>query len=110
MKWILFVFIVVLILVLRPYLRLYYWRWRARRERKTHRRLLALANWQAIEILRSSEADSVTIAADNADFGGPNNLVICNGSWTNYEDRYFYGKDVHEALNNAVKARHPDWR
>lgn len=56
-----------------------------------------------MDILRSQEADSVTLCSDNPDFNGqPNCLVICNGDWTGWEDRRFQADTVLDALRAAA--------
>jgi hypothetical protein len=65
----------------------------------------AVEIFRLIEILRSQEADSVTINADNADFFGPNSVVECNGDWTNWEDKRFSGDNLLGALEAAAEAK-----
>lgn len=56
-----------------------------------------------MDILRSQEADTVTLCSDNPDFNGqPNCLVICNGDWTGWEDRRFQADTMLDALRAAA--------
>ncbi|MES2602136.1 MAG: hypothetical protein V4602_15140 [Pseudomonadota bacterium] len=56
-----------------------------------------------INLLRSNEGDSVTILCNNPDFNGqPNNAVVCNGGWTNWEDRRFSQDTLLDALSAAM--------
>lgn len=65
------------------------------------------STYDLIETLRSGEeGDSVTLCASNPDFGGPNDVVICNGAWTAWEDRRFEGDSVFDCLTKAI-AEHP---
>ena len=65
----------------------------------TNRRIV-----EAIEILRADEGDSVEIPNDNADFGGPNTVILVTtdfGSKTNA----IYGDNLLDCLEKAVAAR-----
>lgn len=78
--------------------------------RRAERRALkwaidGLAAMALIETLRADEADSVTIFADNADFGGPNSAVECCGGWTGWLDQRFVGDNLLEALVAASIAK-----
>lgn len=56
--------------------------------------------------LRAEEGDSVTILCDNPDFNGqPNSAVICNGDWTNWQDKRFAADTVLDALAMALTER-----
>lgn len=62
-------------------------------------------NWRIVERLRDREGNDITIVCDNPDFNGqPNNKVICNGGWTEWEDRQFFGETISEALGAALVA------
>jgi hypothetical protein len=83
----------------------------AARELNRSRRKLA---WQvaradelleAINELRKDEGDSVTLVADNAEFGGPAAKVVCNGAWTGWNDEDFTGDSMIDALHAAMKIR-----
>lgn len=58
-----------------------------------------------INALRAEEGDSVTLCADNADFGGPNAVIECFGSWTGWETRRIPGNSLLDCLRLAVFAR-----
>lgn len=56
-----------------------------------------------IQILRDEEGDSVQIVSDNADFNGlPNCLIVCCGSWTDWEDRRFTADTLFLCITQAV--------
>lgn len=62
-------------------------------------------NWHIVEQLRTDEASSVEILADNADFNGqPNNAVVCNGEWTDWQNLRFTGDTIDAALGAAMVA------
>jgi len=62
-----------------------------------------------IDTLRQHEGDSVTILCDNPEFHGPNNIIVCNGEWTDWKDVRFSGKSVLECLQKAaIERRHND--
>ncbi|MGX9145880.1 hypothetical protein [Mesorhizobium sp. 128a] len=62
-------------------------------------------NWHMVEQLRADEASSVEILCDNADFNGqPNNAVVCNGSWTDWQNLRFTGDTIDAALAAAIAA------
>lgn len=67
--------------------------------------LNALETVALIDELRSDEADTVTINADNAGFVGPGAIVECNGMWTDWQDVMFSGDNMLEALRAASAAR-----
>lgn len=60
--------------------------------------------WRLIDLLRSQEGDSVTILCDNPEpcTEAENNAVICNGDWTDWEDRRFSGVSLLDALSAAM--------
>jgi len=60
---------------------------------------------RAIDELRNTEGSSVEILADNADFGGPNNKIRCQGDWTNWWSEHFTGDTLLEALETAVEQK-----
>lgn len=67
------------------------------------------ANWRQAEIvrlidlLREREGNSVTILCDNPDFNGqPNCAVICNGDWTDWQDKRFAQDTILDALSAAM--------
>lgn len=56
-----------------------------------------------IHLLRTDEGDSVTLICDNPDFNGqPNCAVICNGYWTEWNDRRFAADTLLDALSMAA--------
>lgn len=55
--------------------------------------------------LRREDGDSVSIAWDNPDFDGPNNMVTCFGNWCGFDGRSFHGNSLAHALDRAVAAR-----
>jgi hypothetical protein len=58
---------------------------------------------EALNELRAEEGSSVTLLCDNPDFNGqPNNAIICNGEWTDWQDRRFTGDDLAEAIYAAL--------
>jgi hypothetical protein len=62
-------------------------------------------NWRIVEQLRAREASSVEILCDNADFNGqPNNAVVCNGDWTDWQNVRFTGDTIAAALGAALIA------
>lgn len=58
-----------------------------------------------LKILLSDEGDSITFTSDNPDFGGPNTIVICCGSWTDWKDLPFSGDNRIECLKDAVEKK-----
>lgn len=55
-----------------------------------------------INELRANEGNSVTIPCDNPDFNGqPNCAVICNGDWTDWQDKRFAADTLLDALSMA---------
>ena len=54
--------------------------------------------------LRDKEVSWVTIPHDNADFGGPCNVVDVSGAWTGGRERRFEGDSLADALQSAVAA------
>lgn len=61
------------------------------------------AEWGLVNLLREAEGDSVTLICDNPDFNGqPNAKVICNGWWTDWQDREFADDTVLGALRAAI--------
>ncbi len=65
--------------------------------------LVEIDQMEIINLLRSNEADSVTIFCNNPE-GPPNDAVVCNGGWTNFKDRRFEGESLLEALSSAKVA------
>ncbi|MBA1141717.1 hypothetical protein [Mesorhizobium neociceri] len=62
-------------------------------------------NWHIVEQLRVGEGSSVEILCDNADFNGqPNNAVVCNGEWTDWQNARFTGDTIAAALGAALVA------
>ena len=59
----------------------------------------------AIDELRQEEGEAVQIPNDNADFDGPNNVVIWHRDFEDDAGTSFTGKTVLECLENAVAAR-----
>lgn len=61
---------------------------------------------RAIEMLRASEGDSVTILCNNPEATDLDDAmaVVCCGQWTDWKDRRFYGRDVSDALSKALDA------
>ncbi|HCQ53588.1 hypothetical protein [Brevundimonas diminuta] len=61
---------------------------------------------RAIEMLRASEGDSVTILCNNPEATDLDDAmaVVCCGPWTDWKDRRFYGRDVSDALSKALAA------
>ena len=57
----------------------------------------------AINTLRMSEGNSVTLICDNPDFGGPNNAIECSGDWTNWQTKRFTGDRLLTSLQSALK-------
>jgi hypothetical protein len=71
-----------------------------------------IGNWgafiSAINILRQDEGSSVTILGDNPDFNGqPNCAIICNGDWTDWEDRRFAADTLLQCFDAALEAYAP---
>lgn len=60
---------------------------------------------EMLQALRSEEGDSVTLLADNADFGGPANAIECCGAWTDWRDWRFTGDTLMGALLAAYQAK-----
>lgn len=60
---------------------------------------------KAITELRNTEGSSVTIVADNADYGGPANRIDCQGDWTNWEEETFTGERLLECLEKAIEQK-----
>lgn len=62
-------------------------------------------DFEPLNELRRDEGSSVTLLCDNPDFNGqPNNAVVCNGAWTNWEDRRFTGDTIGHAIRAALDA------
>lgn len=62
-------------------------------------------NWRIINKLRAGEGSSVEVLCDNPDFNGqPNNAVVCNGGWTDWQNVRFTGETVGAALGAAMVA------
>lgn len=62
-------------------------------------------NWHIVEQLRAGEGSSVEILCNNADFNGqPNNAVVCNGEWTDWQNTRFTGDTIDAALGAAMVA------
>lgn len=64
----------------------------------------AEATLKAIHDLRADEGDSITICCDNPE-GPPNNAIICNAWWSDYEDMRFEGETLLAALKAALDAK-----
>lgn len=79
---------------------------RVRELLETNNRYLQDArNWHIVEQLRVGEGSSVEILCDNADFNGqPNNAVVCNGEWTDWQNIRFTGDSIDAALGAAMVA------
>lgn len=60
---------------------------------------------RAIIELTQDELDVVTIVYDNPDFDGSNNIIDCNGEWTDCIDIRFSGNSLIECLEKAVKEK-----
>jgi class 3 adenylate cyclase len=60
-----------------------------------------------IEQLRRGEGDSVTILCDDpeAETTDRRLAVVCNGGWTEWTDRRFYGESVLQCLARAITER-----
>lgn len=59
---------------------------------------------QLINVLTDGEGDTVTFCCQNPDFNGlPNEAIIVNASWTNWEDKYFRANTKWECLNLAIQ-------
>lgn len=57
-----------------------------------------------IDILTDGEGDTVTFCSRNADFNGlPNDCVIVNASWTDWEDRVFRADTRADCLRVALE-------
>lgn len=70
-----------------------------------NRYLQQARNWHIVEQLRAGEGSSVEILCDNPDFNGqPNNAVVCNGEWTDWQNTRFTGDTVDAALGAAMVA------
>jgi hypothetical protein len=62
--------------------------------------------WAAVMELRSEEAESVTLLADNVDFNSmKDRAVTCSGDWTSFEDERFEGDSLLGALETAVESK-----
>ena len=60
---------------------------------------------QAIDIMTDGEGDTVTFCCKNPDFNGlPNECVIVNASWTDWQDRAFRADTREECLAMAIRA------
>ena len=60
-----------------------------------------------IEVLRAEEGDCVTLCCDNPDPRSAADYcaIDCNGGWTDFEDRRFYGESMLACLSGAALAR-----
>ena len=59
-----------------------------------------------LEELRLGEGDSVTILCDDpeADSTARRMAIVCNGAWTQWQDRRFYGESIVQCLAKGVGA------
>lgn len=59
-----------------------------------------------LEELRLGEGDSVTILCDDpeAESTAMRMAIVCNGAWTQWEDRRFYGESIVQCLAKGVGA------
>lgn len=59
-----------------------------------------------LEELRMGEGDSVTILCDDpeADSTAKRMAIVCNGAWTQWEDRRFYGESIVQCLARGAQA------
>jgi hypothetical protein len=66
-----------------------------------------VAAMRYIEQLRAEEGDSVTILCDDpeAESADRRLAIDCNGAWTDWRERRFYGESVLQCLALAVTAR-----
>lgn len=66
-----------------------------------------VAAMRYIEELRREEGDSVRILCDDPEASTTDKrlAIECNGSWTDWQDRRFYGESVLQCLAKAVCAR-----
>jgi hypothetical protein len=57
-----------------------------------------------LEELRLGEGDSVTILCDDpeAESAAKRMAIVCNGAWTQWEDRRFYGESIVQCLAKGV--------
>lgn len=54
--------------------------------------------------LTDGEGDTVTFCSPNPDFNNlPNEAIIVNSSWTNWEDKYFRANTKLECLELAIE-------
>lgn len=60
-----------------------------------------------IEYLRHEEGDSITVCCSDPDADSVDTQVAidCEGFWTDFRNRRYYGRDVATALSNAVLDR-----
>ena len=59
-----------------------------------------------LEELRLGEGDSVTILCDDpeAESTSKRMAIVCNGAWTQWQDRRFYGESIVQCLAKGVGA------
>lgn len=59
-----------------------------------------------LEELRLGEGDSVTILCDDpeAESTAKRMAIVCNGAWTQWQDRRFYGESIVQCLAKGVGA------
>lgn len=66
--------------------------------------MLNMTGYGMIEELVDEEADTILILCENPK-GPPNYAVVCNGYWTEFEDRRFEGNTRRKCLSDALEEK-----